>query len=266
MLPLDPAAYRLLTRLHAVAAQALTVEVWTARDCPPCDDGLSHAVPTLVLGLSGVVRLSAARRRCDLAPGQALLIAPGAFHRHEALRPGCAAFAQGFVAGGSDIFLTEPGGVHGGLMPAQPSWSLLNRALRVPRGERAILVSGCVQAALTEARRPLGSMPAAVRRMYDLLWWDPPATLTIAVVVRGSGLAASQAHALFKAWSGTTPKQALLALRAARALQHLREGATVAEASARAGFAAPYLLTRAFRRRHGLPPTRWAEVGDGEPP
>jgi AraC-like DNA-binding protein len=262
---LDPAAFRLLARLHAAAEGLRTVAVWAARSSPACD-GHVHAVPTLVVALDGVVRISGARARIDLHPGEALLLAPGAWHRHELLRPGCGAFLQGFLAGGSDISLDHAGGSHYGLLPVQPSWRLLTRALAASPADRVGLVRTCLEQALTERVRPLGSMPPAVGRMAHRLWWDPAADLRIADLVRASGLKASRAHAAFRAWFGTTPKQALLGLRAARALQDLCEGARIAEAAARAGFASRVLLTRAFRARYGLPPSRWAEIRDEPPP
>ncbi len=222
-------------------------------------------MPTLVVALEGVIRVSGARRRIDLYPGEALVLAPGAWHRHEPRRSGAVIYMQGFVANGSDILIGSGETDHGGLLPSQPSWQLLHRALAADPHERRDLVATCLAQAVSERTRMPGQMPDAVGRMYRHLWWNPPATLSIAGVVRASGLRPSQAHAVFKAWSGTTPKQALLAFRTGRALQYLREGAGVGDAARQAGFAAPYLLTRAFRARFGLPPTRWAEVSD-EPP
>jgi AraC-like DNA-binding protein len=265
MADLDPDAFRLLARLHVVAESLTSVAVWASRTSPTCD-GHVHAVPTLVVALDGVVRISGARTRLDLHPGEALLLSPGAWHRHEPLRPGCGAFLQGFLAGGSDINLDHAGGSHCGLLPVQPSWRLLTGALAAGPADRVDLVRSCLEQALTERVRPLGSMPPAVGRMAHRLWWDPSADLQIADLVRASGLQASRAHAAFKAWFGTTPKQALLGLRAARALQDLREGAGIAEASERAGFASRVLLTRAFRARYGLPPSCWAEIRDEPPP
>lgn len=265
MAGLDPELFRLIARLHAVAGDLRSAACWSARDAPPCD-GHDHAVPTLVVALDGVVRISAARRRLDLRPGEALVLAPGAWHRHEALRPGSAVYMQGFVANGSDMLVGGPDAEHGGLLPSQPSWRLLQRALTADAEGRRQLVAACLAQATGERTRMPGRMPDAVRRMYRQLWWNPPASLSIAGVVRASGLRPSQAHALFKAWSGTTPKQALLSFRTGRALQYLREGASIAEAAERSGFAAPYLLARSFRARFGLPPLRWAEVRDEPPP
>lgn len=265
MAGIDPDLFRLIARLHAVAATLRSAERWTAREAPPCE-GHDHAVPTLVVALDGVIRVSGARRRVDLHPGEALVLAPGAWHRHEPLRAGAVIYMQGFVANGSDILIGSGRTDHGGLLPSQPSWQLLHRALAADAPERRNLVASCLAQAISERTRMPGQMPDAVRKMYHHLWWNPPATLTIAGVVRASGLRPSQAHALFKTWSGTTPKQALLAFRTGRALQYLREGVTVGEAARRAGFAAPYLLTRAFRARFAVPPMRWAEVSDEPPP
>jgi AraC-like DNA-binding protein len=265
MAAIDPELFRMLLRLHAAADGLRSVALWTSRDAPLCD-GHDHAVPTLVVCLDGVVRITSARRRLDLHPCEALLLAPGAWHRHETLRPGALVYLQGFIANGSDMLIGDTQSLHGGMVPSQPSWSLLQRALTVKPADRTALVTNCLQQAINERTRSPGSMPAAVRAIYAQLWWNPPATLTIAGAVRASGLHASQAHAQFKAWSGTTPKRTLLALRTSRALQYLREGARVGEAASRAGFAAPYLLARAFRARFGIPPRCWREVIDESPP
>lgn len=265
MAGLDPEIFRLHARLQAVAAGLRSAERWTAREAPPCD-GHDHAVPTLVVALEGVVRVGGRTRRIDLRAGEALLLAPGAWHRHEPVRPGCALYMQGFVANGSDILLGTTAAEHGGLLPSQPSWGLLQRALAADADARRDLVARCLAQAADERTRMPGRMPEAVRRMYRHLWWSPPAGLAIAAVVAASGLRPSRAHALFRAWSGTTPKQALLSFRSGRALQYLREGASAGAAARRAGFAAPWLLTRAFRARFGVPPSRWREIRDEPPP
>ncbi len=97
----------------------------------------------------------------------------------------------------------------------------------------------------------------AVSRMAHRMWSGLHQGVEASVVLAASGLGARQAHRLFTAWFGTTPKRAVLDQRLALARAQLQAGAsvTVAAAAAAAGFADRAGLTRAWRRAYGSPPT-----------
>lgn len=266
---IDSACHWLLSRLNDPTHWLRRVDLWDATSCPSFAAGHTHAVPTLVIALEGVVRISASRHRLDLHPGEGLLVSPGACHLHEGLRPGSAAFQQGFVPGSSDVALShaQQGGFYYGLIPSEPSWRLICRAAMAKPDIRLALIGEDLERLVTtEHIRSPGAMPDPVRRMSDRIWWGPLAGLHITDVVRTSGLRPSQAHALFKAYFGITPKKALAAHQTGLALQALREGADPVMAMARAGFSNRVQFTRTFRRRYGTVPSQWRKLRDTPPP
>lgn len=254
----------LLDALRRILDRGLgSIAVWRSQDCPRFEApriNANHAVPTVVTCLTGVVRLTSARMRLDLHPGEGVLIGPGAWHEHHPLRRGSAFYGQGFVGTRSDAVLTTPAGEHLALVASEPAWSLLSQALTAQPDQRRELVAACARQVLDQPLRPFGSMPAAVARMAEKVWWTPSPDLTIDAVVRASGLGRTQAHAQFRAWFGTTPKALLTDQRLVWALEALRGGATVAVAAAQAGFAQRVYFTRAFTARFGVSPRQWRSL------
>ena len=85
--------------------------------------------------------------------------------------------------------------------------------------------------------------------------WPMARGLTARRILAASGLGASQAHAVFKAFFGASPKQMVLRLRLGMARHLLEEGASVAEAAEAVGFSRRADLTRAWRVHHGSAPS-----------
>jgi AraC family transcriptional regulator len=223
-----------------------------------------HHVPTLVACLAGVVRIEAASGPIDLAPGEVLAIAPGAWHVHAPLRRECCAYLQGAWPLVSDVWLMREGRCWRTLLPVQPSLRLMGdlvaggEAAQLKR-TAADLIGQCLSGASATWQ-----VTAAQKAMANYLWRNMHRPVTAAEVLVASGLGERQAHRQFCAYYGATPKQVLLRFRLDLAGQLLVEGAGVAEAAAACGFSDRADLTRAWRRAHGQPPTATRQLRSGD--
>src|ERR1043165_8211324 len=109
---IDPRVVDLWFTAMQLPTALRSVTVVTGAGAPARRDaGETHTVPTLIACLRGVVRIECAGRNLDLTAGEAALIAPGAWHRHAALKAGSACLGQGFMLGGA---ARRRGGVGGG--------------------------------------------------------------------------------------------------------------------------------------------------------
>jgi AraC-like DNA-binding protein len=258
----DPTRMRLWLKLHQVAGAIRSVRRWRAVDGgdPERLRGHQHVVPTLSLCIDGVARVQGAAT-VDLRPGEALAIAPGCWHEHVKLRPGSAAFGLGFIAGRCDILLVDADEVSWGMINAEPFHTLMDRLMAAePEDERARLVAEICTQIFNEKASPIRWLHPAVQRMASALWRRLHTPITAADIVRAAasgpdGIGHSRAYQLFTAFFGGTPKQVLLTQRLALAAQLLSEGASVSETAVRCGFSSRADLTRAWRRKHGKPPT-----------
>ena len=120
--------WRLLDDLPANLRQ---VHCWGDLPAPPAAaaDGHLQANPTTVVCLAGVVRVATPRTRLDLTAGEALLIAPGVWHRHAPLTRESVWFGQGFLPAWSDVVLGDHCGSWSGRVPSRPSRRLADAAL-----------------------------------------------------------------------------------------------------------------------------------------
>ncbi len=250
----DPALARAMARLAAIAERIGRVERWPARDDHDVGDHL-HAIPTVIVCLHGVVRVEGgARGREDLRPGDALVVPPGARHRHAALRTTSQLLDLGFVADLCDFELAGDGVRLWGRAPFQPYRGLCDRLLVAGPAERIESTRRLCRHLADERLASMRYPHPAIDRMCALMWRHAAGT-TAQDLIDASGLRPSQAHAVFKSFFGESPKQALVGFRLALARQRLDEGATVTEAAAEAGFRTRADLTRAWRRRFGSPPS-----------
>ena len=126
---LDPARLAMWTKLREVC----TGGIRSYRQLTP-QDGLDaparlpahqHAVPTLVLGLSGLVRITA-KTPIDLLPGDLLLVEPGTWHDHPLHKPGTTSFGLGFLAGRCDVLFFDHQQTLWGSVPEQPYQGLIS--------------------------------------------------------------------------------------------------------------------------------------------
>jgi AraC-like DNA-binding protein len=261
----DPATLRLWRLAEDLATGVRRVQVLLARDAPQWADrgahwqehGVhQHAVPTVIACLAGVVRIATARGPIDLAERELCVVAPAAWHSHRPLRPGSAAFGQGFIFGRSDIALQGDGRSLTVLTAEEPSRSLM-RALLATSGasQSRRLAAQLIEGFVTNASEAVTVHPA-VHRMGFRMWAGLDHHLSVAEVLAASGLGARQAHRLFVAWFGMPPARAILTQRLGLAEELLREGASVGEAARACGFADRRSFTRAWRRVHGAPPSQ----------
>lgn len=73
------------------------------------------------------------------------------------------------------------------------------------------------------------------------------------------GLSASQLRRVFRRTRGKSPMQYLVDLRIEHAGQMLQAGYSVKQSAFASGFADPYYFSRCFRKRTGMPPSRYAQ-------
>ena len=250
----DPALARAMARLANVAESIARVERWPARADVGVGDHL-HAIPTVIVCLHGAVRVEGgARAREDLRPGEALVIPPGARHRNAPLRSTSQYLDLGFVADLCDFEINGDGVRLWGRAPREPYRGLCERLLAASTAERIAPARDLCRSLAGERLASMRYPHPAIDRMCSLMWRHAAGT-TAQDLIDASGLRPSQAHAVFKAFFGETPKQALIGFRLAMARQRLDEGASVTEAAAEAGFRTRADLTRAWRARFGVPPT-----------
>lgn len=270
---IDPAALRLWRHAEALASEVRTVRVLLARDAPAWsqrgmrwdEQGVhQHAVPTLVACLAGVVRIPTARRAIDLGPHEACVIAPAAWHAHATLRPGSIAYAQGFLFGRSDVVLHGDGRSFTAFTSEAPSLALIRQIIAgADEAERCALLRRVVGDFASRAAELVEPHPAVTRMGYRM-WSALDRSVTATEVLAASGLGLRQAHRLFRAWFGMPPAQAIAAQRLALADELLREGVSVGEAGRACGYPDRRTFTRAWRRRHGRPPSQRRIAGGGE--
>jgi AraC-like DNA-binding protein len=270
----DPTRLRLWLGLHQRASAIAAVRRWRVRDGGDAVSlrGHQHVVPTLVLCLEGVVRVVGAAT-LDLAAGEALVVSPGCWHEHVRLRPGSVVFGLGFIAQRCDILLADHQESSWGAIPEQPFRLWMDQLLALDERQAAEsrrLIEQMLQQIFSEKASPIEWLHPAVQRMASALWWRLHTPIAAADIVRAAavgedGIGHSRAYELFTAFFGATPKQELLSQRLALASQLLREGESVADAASRCGFASRASFTRAWRRRHGQPPSSQALAAPAAP-
>ena len=208
-----------------------------------------HTIPTLVSCLTGVIRVRAGQGVCDLHPGDALVIAPGVWHRHEPLRSSSAAIGVGSVGRWSDITLLEGASVIWGRLPAQQSRSLLARCVATTAdAERLRILRELAAQVMSEKVEPLDFPHPAVERMLSKLWTRLDRGITAADLVSASGLGRSQAYALFTLALGISPKRAVEQSRSDLAQHLLAAGCTSDEVVHACGYGDRRAMARIHRR------------------
>jgi len=250
---LSPALRRLGVLLDAWPARLSRLVVWQIRpgQTTRFDDSGQHrhTIPTLVSCLKGVVRVRAGQGVCDLHPGDALVIAPGVWHRHEALRSGSAAIGVGSVGRWSDIALLEGGSVIWGRLPAEPSRGLLARCATASTDtERLRFLRELAAQVISEKVEPLDFPHPAVERMLSKLWTRLDRGITAADLVTASGLGRSQAYALFTSALGISPKRAVEQSRWELAQHLLAAGCSADEVVHACGYGDRRAMARIHRR------------------
>ncbi|OGV66305.1 MAG: hypothetical protein A3K19_20025 [Lentisphaerae bacterium RIFOXYB12_FULL_65_16] len=96
-----------------------------------------------------------------------------------------------------------------------------------------------------------------IARVIDLMHEDLGGRCTIAELAAEAGMSERLFRDAFRAATGQSPKRFYDNLRLSMAAELLRLGIhTVSEVSERLGYSSPFHLSRAFRQRFGIPPSR----------
>jgi AraC-like DNA-binding protein len=217
----------------------------------------THTVPTLIACLRGVVRVECVGRNLDLNAGEAALIAPGAWHRHAALKAGSACLGQGFMLGRSDMELSVPGKAWWLAIQEHPSRELLTKACSSDARSRVALVREALGGLRDGSARPVRPMPTPVQRMWLYLRRERLSPITAAHVLRASGLGATRAHLLFRAYFDETPHRLLTRHRLEYACHLLGDGTAPGAVATRCGFRSRRQFTAAFRAAFDMSPRAW---------
>lgn len=214
-----------------------------------------HPDPSLELCLDGILRVEKPDGRVDLQPGDALLIAPGVWHRTAPMRPGSVRFEVGFMPRYARVYFQSADDTWCGRFAAQPSLDLITAAVAAddPEGRR-VLVARLVATIANEPVTHLLFNSFAQWKMVQALWTRIRLGLTVDEMIAASGMSRTHAYRLFLAGYGLTPKRAIEAARLRLAGQLLAGGTPVAGIARRCGFPSADTFRRAWKRRHGRPP------------
>lgn len=236
----------LWSALAAVSRRPGRVQVMAASGGATPDFGV-HPVPTLVVSLQDVVRIERpGRSAIDLVAGDALVVAPGAAHRHAPLRRTAMALELGFDYGWCDIEIHDAAATRIAATTArQPAEELMSRLLS---GDGMAL--GSLLLLLLERPMQYRQLPEAALRMRSYIRSHGLTPITAADVAGASGLAPSRAWQVFREHFGCTPRQALERRRCLIAAALRAQGVAVGEVATQCGFRDRGTFTRAFARMH----------------
>jgi AraC-like DNA-binding protein len=255
---MDPNIRHWWRLIDELPANLRSVERLTSAPPPPLSGhGHLHVTPTTAVCLEGVVRIVALDRTIDLGPGDALIIAAGVWHRHEALRPGSLWLGQGFLPPCSDVMIGDHDRSWWGRLPIQPSRRLIAKVLEIDDPvQRRAQFAELIRQVLAESVEDLNFSHPALRLMLRRMWSNLHRGVTVDALVRASGLSRPHAYRIFTAGFGMPPKEAIATSRLWLAEGLLANGLSVAEVAARSGFPNPDTFARAWKRVHGKSPGR----------
>lgn len=250
------AMWQSLTR--AADGGVTTVHHWGLADGLPLDTpppAQQHSMPTLILALSGVVRVTG-RVALDLHPGELLVIEPGCWHDHAPHKPGSTSFGLGFLAGQTDVLFFDHEQVLWGAVPEAPYRDLLATLVEATSiGDRLELADRILQQVVSDRVRYVDWIEPGVLAMAAHLWNHLHQRIEANDIITHAGMGRTQAYNLFKAFFHRSPKQELLAQRLELARWLLHRRLSVTETANRCGFRDRADLTRAWRRAYGAPPS-----------
>ena len=260
---IDREVLRLWRLTEQLAGNVRSVRILPARRALPGTlvDAHRHPVPTCIACLEGVVRIEAASGVFDLAAGEVLVVAAGAWHVHTRLRRGCSAYLQGAWPLVSDVWLMDPDNCFRVLLPVEPSLPLMASLVnQLTASEQRRIAADLVGQCLSGATATW-VVSEAQKAMANFLWRNLHRPLTASQVLAASGLGERQAHRQFLDYYNDTPKRIMLRFRLDMARQLLVEGAGIGEAAHACGFVSRADLTRAWRRAFGTPPSFLGAAG-----
>jgi AraC-like DNA-binding protein len=256
---LDPDLMALWQRLHDVARSGIrSVRHWQPRDGFPVGarpPAHQHTTPTVVMGLSGVIRVRGSAD-VDLLPGDLLLIEPGCWHDHAVHKPGSSSFCVGFLAARCEVMFFDHIRTLWGAAPEEAYRRLLDRMMvATQEAQQLPLVDELLAQVCSDTIDFANRIQPGVLQMSAYLWNHLHEQLEAEEIILQAGMGRTAAYDRFKEFFGRTPKQELLAQRLALAKHLLLRGFNVTETARRTGFPTRAELTRAYRRQFGHPPT-----------
>lgn len=213
-----------------------------------------HTTATMVTCMRGTFRMRHHGGDIDLAAGEMVVVAPGAWHSHCPLRSGSIIWSQGVLPHGSDLYLCDGGDMRLILLPVEPSSGILASLIAEddPRRRCRRAADLAAQALTGGARRPDPTPEQDL--MARFLWRNVHRPVTAGQVLDASGLCHRHAERSFIAYFGTTPKRAMTAMRLVLARRLRDEGASISEAAMASGFPGREAFTRAWRNAYGCAP------------
>lgn len=215
-----------------------------------------HAVPTLVLGLSGITRVGA-RQTISLLPGELALIEPGVWHHHLAHAPGSAHLGVGFFGGRCDLFWSSHGFSLWGWVPEEPYVGLVRKLMHASADVCRHELADDIFSSLSHERIYSVDFPKPqIWNMVREVWTHGyEQRYGIEDMIEQTGMSRSKVFIHLRNVFGRSPKQEVLSNRISVAHHLIQRGMTVTEAAKCAGFSCRSDLTRAYRRIHGCAPT-----------
>ena len=266
----EPRRIALWQRLMDTARDGIgKLHYWLPDDgLPPSPSGAphQHTMPTVVLGLSGNVRVLG-RQAVDLAAGDVLVIEPGCWHEHLPHKSGCSSFGLGFLAGSCDVLFFDDTEVLWGAVHEQPYRDLASQLLASedrPAGDRLglrlPLIDQILAQVITDRSTFVDWKHPGVLAMAAHLWNHLHEPISADDIIAKSGMGRTSSYEMFRSFFGRTPQQELLVQRLDLARHMLRRGRSVTDAANLCGFTNRAELTRAYRRRFGHPPSADAKA------
>ena len=251
-LQFHPDAVRWWLSLLKIAPHVGACHRWLAKDHRPImtQESLEqHGTDTLVLCLEGTARIIGASQRCDLAPGESLIIRPGAWHRHAPMRKGSLVYCQGIFVGRSDFYLENHERRIVAAWPEHPARSMLKGiGDEDDRDKRRDLLAELLGHLSGQSVAPLSSSHPSFFAMEFALWQNLHVSDTAQRIVLASGLSRAQAYRVFREQRGVGIATAVRKSRIELGRALLAEGISVAEAAQRCGLEGRGAFARASKK------------------
>ncbi len=97
-----------------------------------------------------------------------------------------------------------------------------------------------------------------LEKARSLMAEDLYGAVNLAAIAETLGISGAQLNSVFKSFTSMTPYQYYISVKIQKAKEMLENGGlSIREVASRLGFSDPYYFSRLFRRKVGLPPSRW---------
>ncbi len=207
-----------------------------------------------------------------VVPGSILLVLPGVRHFYKPqLDVGWTEYWVGFKGPYADTLREQ-----GLLSPEKPlhAVGLHNRILSIYsqifelvrsqqplyQARAASLVVTLIAEILAPERTaaPHADSEQLLEKARSLMAEDLYGAVNLAAIAETLGISGAQLNSVFKSFTSMTPYQYYISVKIQKAKEMLENGGlSIREVASRLGFSDPYYFSRLFRRKVGLPPSRW---------